>query len=52
MARKKKTPVNESRIVVEGLDKPVPKPKYHDRIRIDPYKRSYSTRSRRSGKRT
>lgn len=36
---KEKEPVNKSRIVIEGIDEPAPRPKYHDRIKIDPWKR-------------
>lgn len=38
---------NVSRLKVEGLDKPLARPKYHDRIKIDPFTKRYHTRSRR-----
>jgi hypothetical protein len=36
-----KPPQNRSRIVIEGLDKPLPRPKLKDRIKIDPFRPGY-----------
>lgn len=41
MSTPPRLPQNNSRMVIEGLDKPLPRPKLKDRIKIDPYSPSY-----------
>ncbi len=49
MAQKeKKEPENKSRMVIEGIDEPVRRPKYSDRVKIDPFTTKYLGKRRRT----